>query len=357
VQATNRETSVRVGHVYLDVSRKLLHFLNPTARQLREEGLPLIALDPEGQQLFTPQGEAATAADLPLVQASRKGMAVEATFFLPRSSGPPWLVNWTAVPLRDTGGRIIGVLGSVTCAPPEPDWQGLAELAHDLATPLHALGLQCAVLDRLPAGEEVQRTLGAIRWAAARALEISRQLLDCCRGPAPRRVAPQHGWFVLEPFLADLAEEQTPGATRKGLVLRTDFAAVRGWEIRIARVSLSRVLANLLVNAVRYTGQGHVDFTASWRGAGAERVLALSVIDTGAGISEEEKASIFHPFERGQAGKDSDSLGSGLGLTVVERLVGEMGLTLEVASEAGHGSAFHLLLPADFLRLASVAKD
>jgi len=357
VQAINQETLVRVGHLYLDVSRKLLHFLNPTARQLREEGLPMTSFDPECQQLFIPQGQAASAADLPLMQASREGRPVEATFFLPRSGGPPWLVTWTAVPLRDAGGRIIGVLGSVTCGPPEPDWQGLAELAHDLGTPLHALGLLCAVLDKLPAGEEAQRVLGAIRGTAARALDISRQLLDCCRGPAPRKVAPHHGWFVLEPFLAELAEEQTPGATRKGLVLRADFTAVRGWEIRIARVSLSRVLANLLVNAVRYTGQGQVDFTASWREAGGGRLLALSVIDTGAGISEEEKASIFHPFERGQAGKDSDSLGSGLGLAVVDRLVGELGLTLEVASEAGHGSAFHLLLPAALLRLASVAKD
>jgi hypothetical protein len=350
VQATNQETSVRVGHLYLDLSRWLLHFLNPTARQFRVEGLPLTSCDPESQQLFTPQGEVATAADLPLLRACREGTPVEAQFFLPRPGGPPWLVTWTAVPFRDTGRRIMGVLGSVTCGPPEPDWQGLAELAHDLGTPLNALGLLCAILDNLPAGEEVQRAVGAIRRTADRALDISRQLLYCCRGPAPRKVAAEPGWFALEPFLAGLAEEQAPGAARKGLAVRTDFAAARGWEIRIARVPLGRLLANLLVNAVRYTSQGRVDFTASWREEGGERLLVLSVVDTGAGISEEEMASIFQPFERGQAGKDSDSLGSGLGLTVVDRLVGELGLNLDVSSEVGHGSAFHLLLPAPLLR-------
>ena len=56
-------------------------------------------------------------------------------------------------------------------------------------------------------------------------------------------------------------------------------------------------------------------------------------------------------FDRGQAGKTGDSSGSGLGLAVVDRLVEELGLTLDVYSEFGRGSAFHLLVPAKMLRL------
>ena len=54
------------------------------------------------------------------------------------------------------------------------------------------------------------------------------------------------------------------------------------------------------------------------------------VLDTGTGISQEEQESIFQPFERGRAGKEDDSGGSGLGLAVVDRLVEELGLALEV---------------------------
>src|SRR5262249_2597171 len=118
------------------------------------------------------------------------------------------------------------------------------------------------------------------------------------------------------------------------------------------RWRLGRVLANLLVNAVRYTNQGRVEFSAAWREEGAVRRLALTVQDTGPGISQEEQDSIFQPFERGRAGREGDSSGSGLGLAVVDRLVEELGLSLEVFSQYGHGSAFHLLVPAERLRQA-----
>src|SRR5206468_4484125 len=120
-------------------------------------------------------------------------------------------------------------------------------------------------------------------------------------------------------------------------------------------------------NAVRYTEAGQVEFTAAWQNTPAEpqdpavtpllgvlatpgRVLVLSVVDTGAGISVEEQESIFQPFERGRAGKEGDSGGSGLGLAIVDRLVEELGLSLEVYSEYGRGSAFQLSLPESVLR-------
>jgi signal transduction histidine kinase len=78
--------------------------------------------------------------------------------------------------------------------------------------------------------------------------------------------------------------------------------------------------------------------------------LVLRVLDTGTGISVEDQESIFLPFERGRAAKESDSGGSGVGLSVVDRLVEELGLTLDVFSEYGHGSSFEVILPATKLR-------
>lgn len=352
VPTTNHGGTVRVGHVYMDVPRRLFHYLNPTARQLRDEGVPMTSLDPARAPLLSLAGEPATAADLPLLRAYREGKPVEAQFLLPRSGGPRWRVSWTAAPLRGESGRIVGVLGTVVLSLPGPDGQELAELAHDLGAPLQSLGLLCSVIDQLPAGEEVRTAVGTIRAAAERALQIGRQLLDRCRGPAPRRGPSGPGWFALEPFLEGLVREQAPAAQRKGLELRSDLAAVRGWEALVDRVRLGRLLANLLVNAVRYTGRGRIELSASWREEAGGRLLALGIVDTGPGISDEDRESIFHPFERGQAGKDSDSGGSGLGLTVVDRLVAELGLSLDVYSEYGHGSAFYVLVPAALLRPA-----
>jgi len=234
----------------------------------------------------------------------------------------------------------------------------MAGLAHDLRTPLQSLTL----LSELAGGQnpdpaETAELVSRIRAATERAMGIALELLEWCRGPDRVRRALERTWVPLEPFLTSLAAEQAVAARHKSLALVSNVAATRGWECHTDRGRLGRLLSNLLVNAIRYTATGQVEFTASWRegqaaaaNGGAGRRLALSIVDTGAGITNEEQESIFQPFERGRAGKEGDSGGSGVGLAVVNRLVEELGLELEVYSEYGRGSAFHLLLPAAVLR-------
>src|SRR5262249_45945180 len=155
---------------------------------------------------------------------------------------------------------------TITCRPPDPDWRSLAELAHDLRTPLTSLRLLSAILDRKPPEDpELRKTLEAMRASAERAVHIPTDILDLCRGPAQQPRAVTAAWFPLAPFLLDLAREQQPSAQRKGLVLDTRLDAIHGWEIQTDRTRLGRLLANLLVNAVRYTPGGRVELNASWR--------------------------------------------------------------------------------------------
>jgi hypothetical protein len=341
---------VRVGHVYLNVNQQRIRFLNATARELQIEGVPFTPDELARQPLHTPAGDPVTVTDHPLVIATKTRQPAEAQFILRREKGSDWLLSWTATPLPDASGHVQGVLGSVTCGPAEPDTRQMAELAHDLRTPLQSLRLLCSLVEKMPqTDEELRKIMETIRAAADRAVQVALDLLECCRGPAPR-AKKELPWFPLEPFLASLAEEQSVVALAKSLGLHTNFTGIQGWEMNTDRVRLGRVLANLLVNAVRYTPHGGVEFTTAWRDEADGRFLSIGVVDTGPGISSEEKESIFQPFERGRAGRDSDSGGSGLGLAVVDRLVEELGLRLEVYSEYGRGSAFHLLVPATQLR-------
>jgi signal transduction histidine kinase len=348
------DTSPPVGHVYLDVRRRLLYCLNEAARQMQSDGVPFTGSDLARQGLQTLSGEAVTPGDLPLMKGWREGRPCEATFVMARKGGAVQHLQWTAAPLRDARGEVVAIVGSVTARAPDPDWQVLAGLAHDLRSPLQAMKLLVSLAeggDVSPA--ELKEVLGRIRTATEHALSVGSDVLEWCRGPAQggRRVEPV--WVPLEPFLASLADEQAVSARQKALVLVQDLAAARGWEVQTDRVRLSRLLTNLLGNAIRYTTAGRVEFRASWRDGptpGARHLL-LSVVDTGTGITSEEQESIFQPFERGRAGKgDSSSGGSGLGLAVVDRLVEELRLTLEVYSEYGRGSCFDLLLPATILR-------
>ena len=348
----NPFAQLRVGHLYLDVRTRRLHCLNETARELHREGMILTTAEQACQRLRTPAGEPVQAGDLPLLIAWQKGREAEASFVLRQEGKPDCHVLWSAAPVRNAQGQLIGVMACLCVSPPAFDWQALAGLAHDLRTPLHALSLVLSGLQNAAATEaQQQQLLEMVRSSAERALQIGRDLLLWCRGPAQAGRIPEFTWFPLAPFLDALAQEQMPAAQRKGLTLTTRVTAAHGWEIYADRVRMGRLLANLLVNAVRYTATGHVTILTEWRDDPAGRALVVSVVDTGTGISPEERESIFQPFERGRAGKGGDSSGgSGLGLAVVDRLVKELGLELEVYSEFGHGSAFHLVLPARLLR-------
>jgi signal transduction histidine kinase len=343
----------QVGHVYLDVQQRKLHCLNRAAQELYRAGVPFTSEDLTRQPLRRPSGEEVRPVDLPLVRAWREQRHIEATFEMPRPPGPTWHVTWSVSPVRQADGKLTGLVGTVTAGPPEPDLRILAEMAHDLRTPLQALGMLSALLDPGgPMDPGLQESILKLRAAAGRALEVSRAMLDWCRHPSNRRPPVVLTWFPLEPYLVQLGHEQSADAERKQLALHMNLEAARGWEAHLDRARLGRLLSNLLSNAVRYTDRGRVEFTASWRGEGPDRALVLGVIDTGVGIDAEEQDSIFEPFERGRAGKASDSGGSGLGLASVDNLLRELGLALEVYSEHERGSAFHLVLPASLLRRA-----
>jgi two-component sensor histidine kinase len=344
----------RVGHLYLDVPGRRLYLLNDTARQLRAEGIPCFGNEPAREHLLSSAGEPARAEDLPLVIASREGRPAEAGFLLARPQRPACQLFWSASPLKNQAGQVSGVLASVCCGPPAPDWHTLAGLAHDLRSPLQTLSFVLAVLDRRPSAVAQQEaTLQRLRSAAERALQVAADLVEWCRDPGHGGRRIEQTWLHLTPLLASLVEEQQPEARRKGLKLGMALEEATGWQLCTDRVRLGRILTNLLANAVRYTPpSGQVTLTATWRQERGERPLVLGVADTGAGITPEEQESIFQPFERGRTGRQGDSSGSGLGLAIVDQLVAELGLRREIYSEHGRGSTFRLLLPQRLLRFA-----
>src|SRR5262245_5145872 len=286
-------TSPRVGQFYLDVSTHRLHCLNEAARQLRAEGLPLTPDDPALRHLRTLDDDPVPGDHLPPAVAAREGRPAEEEFLLLRPGQSARHLHWSAAPLKDAAGRVTAVMASVSYGPPPPDWEALAGLAHDLRTPLQAVGLLLAVLGH-GALTEAQRREAVERLgsAAERAQQIGKDLLEWCRTLGVQGRPLQPTWFALEPFLREMLAEQQPEAGRKGLTLGGELGPVLGWQVFMDRGRLGRVLANLLANAVRYTpAGGQVRLTAAWEDRAGERFLALGVADTGTGISPEEQES------------------------------------------------------------------
>jgi two-component sensor histidine kinase len=353
--STGVDLSARIGQVFLDLRQQRLHFLNQTARRLRAEGVPVMAEDLADCRLEDLEGKEIRGSKLPLVVAWREGRPVETSYVLIREGKPSLTVSWTVTPYQAEDGELLGIFGSFCLAPVQPNWQGMAELAHDLRTPLNALNLLAAFMDRQSLStDEVRAGLSDIKTAVQRALNVSGELLDMCRGPAQRERPMESLWFSLAELIHGLVREQTSVARDKGLELKLDLKEAGDWQIYTNPTRLGRIISNLLENAVRYTNAGGVSFSATWRAEETGgKILVLSVEDTGSGIPAAEKGAIFQRYERGEAGRKSDAEGLGLGLSVVDHLVSDLDLELEVESESGRGSVFRLLLPSRLLRQRS----
>jgi signal transduction histidine kinase len=141
-----------------------------------------------------------------------------------------------------------------------------------------------------------------------------------------------------------LAEEYrrfAPLAREKGLSL--EFAPpAEPIEVRADRIKLSRIVGNLLGNAIKFTERGWVRMEICRNGDGWADVR---VIDTGVGIAPEHQRYIFDEFFQLSNPERDRNKGTGLGLAICKRLVDAMGGRLAVHSKPGEGSTFTVSLP------------
>jgi two-component system sensor histidine kinase BarA len=116
-----------------------------------------------------------------------------------------------------------------------------------------------------------------------------------------------------------------------------------------------QVVKELLVNAVKFTPAGG-RIEVSVAPAADCRTVCIAVTDTGIGLSEEQLATIFHPFTQGDQTLARRFEGIGLGLAYVHEMVQRLGGTLAVASSVGKGSSFAVTLPLTTTETAETAE-
>jgi two-component system capsular synthesis sensor histidine kinase RcsC len=178
-------------------------------------------------------------------------------------------------------------------------------------------------------------------------VELLGDVLDLARYDSDR-IELQETEFSLAELLHDEHRRFTPIAREKGLGLRL-AAPERSLRLRADRIKLSRVIGNLVGNAIKFTDRGEVSIEAGDDGGvsgnGDAPAPVICVRDTGMGIPTEHQQSIFDEFVQLHNRERDRNKGTGLGLTICKRLVDAMGGELSVRSEPGKGSAFIVKLP------------
>ena len=223
----------------------------------------------------------------------------------------------------------------------------LANMSHEIRTPMTAiLGFTEEALDearRACLSEEITRALLTIRRNGEHLLEIINDILDLSKIEADR-IAIERIRCSPSEILVDVAWLMRQRALEKRLKLEVELEAPVPETIQTDPTRLRQILLNLASNAIKFTQEGGVTLRArmadpSARGGG---VMILEVVDTGIGLTDEQKRGIFEAFSQADSATTRKFGGTGLGLTISRRLARLLGGDIAVESEQGRGSAFRV---------------
>ena len=222
--------------------------------------------------------------------------------------------------------------------------QFLANMSHEFRTPLNAmLGYTSMLLQGVagPIGTAAKRQLNRIESNGRHLLTIINEILDISRIEAGRMPL-QSSTFRIPDLVGEVRAELEPIILRSKLTVTTDLPRdLRA--ITTDRQKVKQILLNLLSNALKFTHEGKV--TISARARPKERVVTLSVADTGIGVAPEDQERIFEDFRQLDNSPTRPYGGTGLGLSICRRLAQMMDGHITVQSEIGRGSTFTLAIP------------
>jgi signal transduction histidine kinase len=218
----------------------------------------------------------------------------------------------------------------------------MSEMVHELRNPLAALKTSLALLLRMEAHDQSAarvELIGTLQGEIDRLVRLTTEYLDLARlesGRARLEIAP----FDLMKLVHECVEIVEPQAATRSVALVQTVPAL---TINADRGKIKQVLLNLLTNAIKYNGEGgtvtlHAELNA-------DRLVVMSVRDTGMGIPREAQKNMFQKFYRVHDGA-GQPIGTGLGLAIAKRIVESHKGSMWFESEQQVGSTFYFTLPA-----------
>jgi signal transduction histidine kinase len=221
----------------------------------------------------------------------------------------------------------------------------LAEIMHELKTPLMAISAASELLTRpeLPA-EKHQELIHMVKLETVRLSKMTKDFLDFARLESGR-VKLANEPVVVRQVIQDVISMTQPQAAERGIEIVAELAPSlpngdSPYQLVGDADRLKQVLLNLVSNAIKYNVEnGRITLAAHREG----QEISLSVRDTGPGISEEDMTHLFERFYRIPGSEGAE--GSGLGLSIANKIVEEHNGRIEVSSTLGVGTTFTVVLP------------
>lgn len=221
----------------------------------------------------------------------------------------------------------------------------LANMSHEIRTPLTSIsGILNLIRDaHLNPGQE-ELVIQASQ-STERLTRLLSDILDLSRLESGQ-ILLRENLFKISSIRSSILELYELTAKSKGIKLECHIdedlpECLIGDEVRLAQI-----LFNLVGNAIKFTSEGGVQVEISQTAhSGRNITLLFSIIDSGAGIPEEEYIRIFESFAQVEGEYQRNHQGAGLGLAIVQRLLMLMGGNISVESFEGEGSTFYVRIP------------
>jgi signal transduction histidine kinase/CheY-like chemotaxis protein/CHASE3 domain sensor protein len=223
----------------------------------------------------------------------------------------------------------------------------LANMSHELRTPLNSsLILAKLLADNAEENltDEQVKFAKTIQSSGNDLLNLINDILDLSKIEAGHvEIRPETVSF--DRLIKDIQQVFQPIAQEKNLAFEIDIAPECPATIDTDIQRLEQVLKNLLSNAFKFTENGKVELAIRRSGDGQ---VALSVTDTGIGISEEQQQSVFEAFHQADGTISRKYGGTGLGLSISRELARLLGGSIRLKSSVGHGSTFTITIPESY---------
>lgn len=228
----------------------------------------------------------------------------------------------------------------------------LATMNHELRTPMHAISSAIDLLDASSLTPEQKTYVEKLRLSSQHMLDLTSDILNLSKAGKEQETL-KYTTFSLDNFLKSIKSLIEDSVKEKGLTLNiSNNAVIRKRQIVGDETRLKQVLINLLQNAIKFTHDGHISLTIDVLQRKKRSVrLRFSVCDTGIGINKTQQPILFEPFYQVDQGKTRQYPGTGLGLTISQKLVSLMGGNIQLESEENVGSRFYFDLSFDLKKV------
>jgi signal transduction histidine kinase/CheY-like chemotaxis protein len=222
----------------------------------------------------------------------------------------------------------------------------LANMSHEIRTPMTSIiGYADLLLEPTLSQADRSGHVETIRRNGSHLLQIINDILDLSKIEAGKMTVELLP-CSLPQVVAEVASLMRVRAKEKGIAFEVIFHGPIPRSVQSDEMRLRQIVINLVGNAIKFTERGSVRIVVRCDGAeGPSPRLAVEVVDTGIGLTPEQKERLFKPFTQADASTTRRFGGTGLGLTICKRLAGLLRGDLTIESSPGRGSVFTFSIP------------